>query len=138
MTATPRYPLPHAHHLVERLACPPEGFRVRRWVLRDDNQQHYHGVLRLSESPVVLELHWKPSRSGAEQQVGCFLLHLPDLLAAALVRFEREGAPGDDVRVRFFRGAGGIVYLQTRSDQPALPIGVVELHRGQDSAGVDR
>jgi hypothetical protein len=127
MTSAERYPEPTARHLVARLPAPPRGTRVRRWVLRDDNQQHYHGVVRLSEGPVVIELRWKPTREGPEQEVGCFALHLPELLAADLIRFEREAEPGEDVRVRFYRGSGGVVYIQARSDRPSLPVGIVDV-----------
>jgi hypothetical protein len=124
---TDRFPPPDARHLVERLSEIPSTTRPRRWVLRDDNQQHYHGVVRLSDSPVLIELRWKSSASAPEQPVGCFALHLPELLAADLVRFEREEVAGDEVRVRFHRGSGGVVYIQTRSDRPSLPIGRVAL-----------
>jgi uncharacterized protein YndB with AHSA1/START domain len=122
-----RLPPADARHLVERLTEAPVGRRARRWVLRDDNQQHYHGVVRLSDSPVLIELRWKLSSDAPEQSVGCFALHLPELLAADLVRFEREEVAGNEVRVRFYRGSGGVVYIQTRSDGPSLPIGTVAL-----------
>ena len=28
---------------------PPLGVRTRRWTLRNDNQCHHHGIVRLSE-----------------------------------------------------------------------------------------
>lgn len=121
------YPRPEHRHLVERLSTPPFGARPRRWVLRDDNQQHYHGVVRLSEGPLVLELRWKPTADGEEQLVGLFRMHLSELLAGDYVRFERKGEPGDEVRVRFFRGYGGVVYVQSRGDGPGLAVGSVTL-----------
>ena len=39
------YPLPYAAPFVERVDAPPTGVKAHRWVLRDDNQQHYHGVV---------------------------------------------------------------------------------------------
>lgn len=57
----------------------------------------------------MIELCWKPIAMGQEQVVGCFRLHLAELLAADLIRFEREQERGDQVRVRFYRGAGGVV-----------------------------
>jgi hypothetical protein len=33
---------------------------TRRWTLREDNQSHYHGVVSLNESPLLLELLWRP------------------------------------------------------------------------------
>jgi hypothetical protein len=122
---TGHYPAQEAAHLAERLDAFPPTVRPRRWVLRDDNQQHYHGVVRLSEGPAYVELRWKPSAAGAEQLVGRYRLHLAELLAADYVRFEREGEPGDDVRLRFYRGAGEVVYVQARADRPGLAVGRV-------------
>ena len=118
---------PADDHLVKRLEQFPPGITPRRWVLRDDNQQHYHGVVRLSEGPCYIELHWKPDKGGSEQLVGLYRLNLSELLAADHVRFEREMEKGDDVRVRFHRGAGGAIYLQSSSDRPKLLVGRVSL-----------
>jgi hypothetical protein len=96
-------------------------------VIRDDNRQHYHGVVSLAESPFEIELRWKPTSDGAEQLVGLYRLRLPELLAADFVRFEREGIPGDGVRLRFHRGDQGVVSIQSRADRPGLPIGSVKL-----------
>jgi hypothetical protein len=93
--------------------------------LRDDNHQHYHGVVRLAENPLVLELRWKPKAKSAEQMVGLYRLHLKELLAHQYIR--PEGAGGDQVRVRFFRGAGGTVYLQVHSGSPQLAVGRITL-----------
>ena len=93
--------------------------------MRDDNQQHYHGIVRLSSSPVVVELRWKPNADATERPVGTYRLHLPELLAGDFVRFEREDEPGDAVRLRFYRGAGGVVYIQSRADRPRLAVGSV-------------
>lgn len=120
-------PSDDARHLVERVDQPPPGVRARRWVLRDDNQQHYHGVVRLSEIPVYVELRWKPGTIAREQRVGLFRLHLPELLAGDYVRYEREDSGGDEVRLRFFRGEHGVVYIQARADRPALAVGTVSL-----------
>jgi hypothetical protein len=95
-------------------------------VLRDDNQQHYHGVVRLSENPLYVELYWKPSTRGREQRVGTYRLDLSGLLANEYVRYEQERAPGDEVRLRFYRGDRGVVYIQSHADQPALAIGTVD------------
>jgi hypothetical protein len=120
-----RYPSRDAVHLVEHLGAFPPRARPRRWVLRDDNQQHYHGVVRLSEGPAYIDLLWKPSADGPEQQVGRYRLHLSELLAENHVRFEREDEPGDEVRLRFYRGAGGVVFVQARTDRPGLPVGQI-------------
>lgn len=124
-TADRRYPSRDAVHLVEHLNVFPPSIRARRWVLRDDNQQHYHGVVRLSEGPACIELLWKPSADGPEELVGRYRLHLSELLAANHVRFEREDEPGDEVRLRFFRGDAGVVFVQARTDRPGLPVGQI-------------
>lgn len=113
-------------HLAEALESFPPNAYPRQWVLRDDNRQHYHGVVRLSQSPLYVELRWKPSINGPEQLVGRYHLHLAELLAANYVRFECEGEPGDEIRLRFFRGSGGVILIQTRAARPGLPIGHVD------------
>lgn len=124
-----RFPAPTAAHLVERVESFPPHARPRRWVLRDDNAQHHHGIVPLSSRALYLELHWKESDGAAEQLVGRYRLHLPELLAADHVRFEREDEKGRDVRLRVFRGAEGVIYIQSRADRPALPIGQVQIAR---------
>ncbi len=124
---TSNYPRSDVSTKVERLKVTPEKGKGRRWVLRDDNDQHYHGVLSLDESPVSIELRWKPNKSGREQIVGHYRLHLAELLAADFIRFEREGTVGKQVRLRFYRGAAGVIFIQSRMDRPALPIGQIAL-----------
>ena len=124
---TTAYPTADTKHVVERLETFPPGVKVARWVIRDDNSQHYHGVVQLSESPLLIELSWKEASAGTEQLVGRYRLSLPELLAGDFVRFEREGETGDSIRLRFYRGSGGVVFIQSRSDRPGLPIGVVRL-----------
>jgi hypothetical protein len=117
------YPSSTHSHLVERLSAAPVGSRPRRWILRDDNHQHYHGVVRLAENLLLLELRWKPQAKGSEQLVGVYRLNLKNLLAENYIRSENT----EEVRVRFFRGSAGTVYLQVRSTAPELPIGRVKL-----------
>ena len=118
-------------NFVQRVKSFPPGAKVARWVIRDDNQQHYHGVVSLADSPFLIELRWKPESDGAEQLVGCYRLRLPELLAGDFVRFEREGTAGDSIRLRFYRGAGGVVFVQSRADRPGLAIGSIKLERGE-------
>lgn len=124
------FPLRTASALVERVDRLPPGALVRRWVLRDDNQRHYHGQVSVAEDPVYLELRWKPNTRGQEQVVGTFRLHLARLAAAGYIRPEGEGAKADQLRLRFYRGERGVVYIQARQDDPALPIGVVDVTLG--------
>jgi hypothetical protein len=113
--------------VVDRLESFPPGAKVRHWVIRDDNNQHYHGVVPLSETPLFVDLRWKPAANGPEQHVGNYRLRLPELLAGDFARFEREGEKGDGIRLRFVRGAGGAISIQSKSDRPALGIGRVKL-----------
>ena len=122
-----RFPLDAVRGLAERVEHPPPGVSARRWVLRDDNQQQHHGVVRLSESPLYVELWWKKDARGREQLVGLYRLQLAALLERGYVRREREDAPDDDVRLRFHRGDRGVVHIQARDDGPALAVGTVDL-----------
>jgi hypothetical protein len=122
-----RYPLDAVRSLAERVERVPDGASRRRWVLRDDNQQHHHGVVRLSEDPLFVELLWKRDARGREQLVGLYRLHLAELLAHGYVRREHESASGDEVRLRLYRGDRGVVYVQSRADGPGLEIGTVDL-----------
>jgi len=97
-------------------------------VLRDDNGQHFHGTIPLSESQAYVELRWKPDARGREQVVGLFQLDLQRLLAEGYVRPEGDlDRPDPHVRLRFYRGDRGVVYVQPRSDAPSLAIGTVDL-----------
>jgi len=121
------FPLGYAAPFVERVDALPPGAHARRWVLRDDNQQHYHGVMPLEEDPAYVELHWKADGRAQEQLVGVFKLHLARLLSDGYVRREHEERPDDtEVRLRFYRGSRSVIYIQARNDQPALPIGIVD------------
>jgi len=122
---TSDFPAPDVNRQVERLKAAPERGKSRCWVLRDDNRQHYHGLMSLDESPAFIELRWKPNKSGREQIVGYFRLYLAELLAANFIRFEHEDVAGKKVRVRFYRGDDGVIFIQSRTDRPALPIGQI-------------
>ena len=117
------FPLRSASEFVERVHFAPADAEVRRWVLRDDNLRHYHGVVSLTDDPVYLELHWKRDSRSKEQLVGLFRLHLRRLTEAGYALSE-----GDDaIRLRFYRGERGVICIQVRRDEPAVPIGVVDI-----------
>jgi hypothetical protein len=124
------FPLSTARPLVERIEAPPAGVSPHRWVLRDDNQQHYHGRIRLDDDPAYIELHWKPDGRGREQLVGLYRLHLVPLVDAGYARLEGPGPKANDVRVRFHRGDRGVVFVQVRQDTPGLPIGTIDSSLG--------
>lgn len=119
------FPLSSVRLLVERVDERGAGSR-RRWVLRDDNEQQYHGRVSLIEDPLLLELCWKADSRGREQTVGLYKLHLTELLKGGYVRPESDLPGESEIRLRFYRGDRGVVYIQAKADQPALPIGVVD------------
>lgn len=108
-------------HLIRR----PHGVRVRTWTFRDDNQQHYHGVVSAAESPLFLRLLWRATISSPAHEVGVFWLDLRALLAEDFVRPEVADGGDDRIRLRFVRGADRRIYIQWRAEQPALAIGEV-------------
>lgn len=120
------FPLPMAHELVERLEQLPPDSRVRRWVLRDDNQQHYHGRIDLHDDPAIIELRWKAHSRDREQLVGLYRLHLGALLAAGYIRREGDDPFSSEVRLRFYRGDRGVVTIQIKQGEPGLPVGMVD------------
>ena len=119
------FPLQSVRALVERVDESAVGQR-RRWVLRDDNQQHYHGRVSLLEDPLLLELWWKADSRGREQLVGVYRLHLAELLEGGYVRLESDSPTETEVRLRFYRGDRGVVYIQAKTGEPDLPIGLVD------------
>ena len=93
---------------------------TRRWTLREDNQSHYHGVVSLNESPLLLELLWRPNATAQVSRVGLFRLNLEKLLAGGYIRRDPvDSIHGNDVRVRFVQ-ANGRFYIQTRSGEPRV------------------
>jgi hypothetical protein len=92
--------------------------RRRRWTLRADNHGHYHSIVRLSECPLFLELHWRPTAVDAVRPVGVFRLDLDGLLRDRYIRHEPAGSHGPDVRVRVVRDDDGSFYVQTKRDEP--------------------
>jgi hypothetical protein len=124
------FPLRNASEFAERLTSAPADVPLRRWVLRDDNEQHYHARVRLDEDPLYLELRWKPDARGKEQLVGVYRLHLHRLVDAGYARRETDDPSNDEIRLRVYRGSRGVVYIQTRLEEPALPIGVIDVTLG--------
>jgi hypothetical protein len=110
--------------LCQRVRRAPVGATARQWTLRADNHNNHHGVVSLSESPLYLDLSWKPTTAGVEQRVGLFRLNLPSLLAGGYVRVEGDEADGK-VRLRVFRSADGKFWIQTRGEGPAMQLPAV-------------
>lgn len=111
--------------LVEQLDRVPAGARMRTWTLRDDNQQHYHGTVSITESPLVLRLMWRLDAGSPVREVGLFRIDLRALLADDYVRAESEDESDDRIRLRFVRGDDRRIRIQVRGDMPGLVVGEV-------------
>src|SRR5437773_744195 len=99
------------------------GAMMRRWTLRADNHGHHHGIVRLSECPLYLELQWRPTAVDSVRPVGVFRLDLPDLLRQRYVRSEPVGSHGPAVRLRIVLADDGSFYVQTNKHGPRLLLG---------------
>ena len=99
----------------------PAGASQRSWTLRVDNHAHHHGVVRLGESPLYLELSWRATKSAAVKRVGLFRLDLHGLLQSGFIRHERNAVSG--VRLRIVRDERGQFYVQVKEDGPRLRMG---------------
>lgn len=102
----------------------PLGARIRRWTLRADNKAHHHGVVRLSESPLYLDLSWRLNAADPPRRVGTFRLDLVALLGAGCIRSESTNSCGTDVRLRIGRAVDGSFYVQTSQDGPRILLAV--------------
>lgn len=112
--------VPHIN-LLQQIEVAPSNVRPKQFTLRDDNEQHYHRQMRITESPVYINLSWKATKNSQVYNLGIFRLDLKKLLAAGYIRLEKEGYE-DDVRVRFYRANNGMIYLQTKLGNPALAV----------------
>src|SRR5436190_15160323 len=101
------------HALCEVVQDIPRGAAHRRWTLRADNHGHYHNIVTLSECPLYLKLHWRPTAADVVRPVGVFRLDLTGLLRDGYIRHEPAGSHGSDVRLRVVRDDDGSFYVQT-------------------------
>ena len=99
-------------HLCEIVPRVPPGIKDRSWTLREDNHAHVHDVVRLTESPLYLELSWRPNAVGQVRQVGLFRLDLNGLLQGEYIRHDPLGSDGTELRLRVVRTADGLFYIQ--------------------------
>lgn len=104
--------------LATRIGDTYAGRGVRLWTLNDE-QGHYHGVVDLSESPLLLKLSWRRTADGQVMPVGVYRLDLRGLLDAGFIRTEPTRGR-NKVRVRVVRGSDGTFGLQARSGAPYL------------------
>lgn len=111
--------------LVSRVDCGDSVPEQREWVINDAHGQHYHSVVPLREGLLAMKLSWRATAEAPEILLGCFRLNVARLVDHGYVRFEHEGDPSS-ARLRFYRGNRGLIFLQARSDAPALPIAWLE------------
>ena len=105
-----------------RVSSIPSDVSLRRWTLRDDNHCHHHGVVRLSESPLYLDLFWRSTKGSVVHPVGLFKLDLHDLLAGSYIRHDRFGTDNNTLRLRIVRDTGGNFFIQIRQGEPSFPM----------------
>ncbi len=99
----------------------PTGCKAARFTLRDDNQQHYHRRVEMSNTPLYIGLNWRARTGSPVHHIGVFRLDLRALLRQRYIREEKKGH-AKEVRVRFYRSDDGFIYLQSRQDSPALRV----------------
>src|SRR5579862_5788286 len=98
----------------------PAGASSRTWTLRLDNHAHHHGVVRLGESPLYLELSCRATKTAPVTRVGIFRLELYGLLEKGFIRSEGSPTATSDVRLRVVRAENEHFYLQARNSGPRL------------------
>ena len=108
--------------LCQAMTRVPPGVRVRSWTLRQDDHAHFHNMVSLRESPLYLELSWRPSVSGRARRVGLFKLNLAGLLQGQYIRHDPVGSDGVYLRLRVVRADDGLFYIQARGDGPRIQL----------------
>lgn len=81
---------------------------------------HHHGVVYLSDSPLHLQLSWRPDAAGHITLVGLFRLDLHRLLDGAYIRREPRDSSGSALRLRVVKA--GVFYIQARDDRPRIQL----------------
>lgn len=99
---------------------------VRKWKLRRDNHAHHHGVVDLSESPLYLDLSWRPNASTCAASVGVFRLDLHELLRGGFIRNDPAGSRGTRLRLRVVLDDDGCFYVQTKRGMPRFLLSEAE------------
>lgn len=105
--------------LVTVISSPTQLKRHHRWTGNDRIERNYHSSVRLSDDPCDLVLHWKTGPEATPHLIGCFRLHLAQLLRANYIR---PDAPGH-VRVRLYHEHNDDIFLEVQSGSPRLWVG---------------
>ena len=100
----------------------PPGAKHRHWTLRADNRNNFFGKIRLSESPLYLDLDWRQTAKDTAQHVGIFRLDMRELLEGGYIRHTPIGTKGDDVLLRIVRSDTGEFFVQTNNSGPSYPL----------------
>jgi len=112
------------HVLCEIVQDIPPGAAERHWTLhtyyRCPGGSHWHAKVKLSESPLYLELHRRLNRFGSLRRIGIFRLDLNELLRDGFIQSEKSNKKSPCVRLRIFRADDGIFYVQTKQSGPKL------------------
>lgn len=108
------------HDLCEPVQTAPIGAKIKQWTLRVDNNSHHHGVVRIDESPLYLELSYRLTATSPVKRVGLFRLNLPGLLRDGYIRFEPANASGPELRLRIIRSVDGVFFIQVNQKSPSL------------------
>lgn len=94
----------------------PTGAHCRTWTLREDNHAHYSSIVRLSESPLYLELLWRAGKQTPVGRIGLFKLDLRRLLDGGYLRTESAGT--NLLRLRIKHARNGKFYIQIKDGSP--------------------
>jgi hypothetical protein len=105
-----------------QVPCSDIPRKHRAWVINDVIDQRYHKIVRLSESPLYLQLSWRRDSASPVFQLGCFRFELDLLLQQHYVRKEGPGLRDHEIRLRLQRGADKIIYVQIKRDSPKLRV----------------
>ena len=88
-----------SHNICEKVDKVPEGAAHRSWTLRTE-LGHHNCCVRLSESPLYLELSWRKTAKDPAHCVGIFRLELKELLRKRYIRPDPINDPDSEyVRV---------------------------------------
>jgi hypothetical protein len=104
----------------ECIQVAPPGVRPHKWVLRDDNNSHHHGVVNINKVPYYLDLSWRKTAKDQKKQVGLFKLNLPNLLQGDFIRHDPKDSFGPNVRLRIVRTNDGKFFIQVNHDGPRI------------------
>ena len=109
--------------LCESVLVAPQNSNLRRWTLRMDYYDgRHHAMVSSMESPLYLDLSWRPDARGPVRHVGIFKLDLRGLLRGGYVRHDPMHSTGLDLRLQVKRTEDGHFFIQGRADGPRIQL----------------